>query len=284
VHESLSQHSHQQNHSHDIVQDYLDALLREVSLSVLRADSEPLSAASEITAVETVVDTNAETVAASGVETAVRAQDVPLPCVEPKKEALPGALLPIEPEPEVVQHVSKPQVEHQAHKAPRTTVIERSIPDWGQKSFAALLFDVGGIKMAAPLHALGGICLIEDNMQTVATQASWFMGLLRWNDRNLRVVDTAMFVMPERVKDDSHRAAYQSVIILGDSHWALAVDQADESVLLQADEIRWKHLLGTRPWLAGTLLNRLCALVDVDSLLTLLAEADTGSTLPTRNP
>jgi len=244
VRDSSSHHSHKQNHEHDIVQDYLDSLLREVSLSVLRADAEPLSTVSEITA--------AETVAVPGVETAVRPQGLP-------------------------------QAAHQIQKAPRTTIIERSIPDWGQKGFAALLFEVGGIKMAAPLHALGGICLIEDNLQTVAAQANWFMGLLRWNDRNLRVVDTARFVMPERVKDDSHRATYQSVIILGNSHWALAVDQADEAVQLQADEVRWKRLLGTRPWLAGTLLNRLCALVDVDSLLTLLAETDTGSAPPTRN-
>ncbi|MDP1756251.1 MAG: chemotaxis protein CheW, partial [Pseudohongiella sp.] len=116
--------------------------------------------------------------------------------------------------------------------------------------------------------------------QSVVAQADWFMGLMRWNDRNLRVIDTARFVMPERIKDNSHRAQYQSVIVLGDSHWALAVDQADESTHLASQDVRWKHLLGTRPWLAGTLLNRLCALVDVDSLTELLEEADHSSPSP----
>lgn len=246
MHDSLGQQRQQQNHSHNIVQDYLDSLLREVSLSVLREDSEPLPT------------DNCET------------------------QALSAVPVQVEPEPAVTQDIEKTRVVHQTPKPTRTTVSERSVPDWGRKGFSALLFEVGGIKMAAPLHTLGGICLIEDNLQTVAAQANWFMGLLRWNDRNLRVVDTAMFIMPERLKDDSHRGAYQSVIILGDSHWALAVDQADESTMLQADEVRWKHLLGTRPWLAGTLLNRLCALVDVDGLQTLLSEADTGLAIPNR--
>ena len=100
------------------------------------------------------------------------------------------------------------------------------------------------------------------------------MGLLRWNGKNLRVVDTARFVMPERLPDNSHREAYQSVVVLGDSLWALAVDRADESVHLQGDEIRWKAVAGSRPWLAGTLLERLCALIDVDTLLQQLEACD----------
>lgn len=218
----------------DLVQNYLDNLLREVSVDL---DQEQL----------------------------IKHHPEPAPVMV---VAMP------DPEPEVVES---------AISLPDTTVlnlatpelepgIERVVPDWAQRGFASLLFDVAGLKMAAPLHALGGISQIEDKLQPVAGQADWFMGLLRWNGRNLRVIDTARFVMPERLENNDHQAAYQSVIVLGDSHWALAVDSARQSVNLAADEIRWKKLNGTRPWLAGTLLQRLCALLDVDNLLFMLQQ------------
>lgn len=143
-------------------------------------------------------------------------------------------------------------------------------PEWSGKSFASLLFDVNGLSLAAPLHALGGICPIEDKLQAVVGQADWFMGLLRWNDRNIRVVDTARYVMPERVTGSEHREGYHSVIILGDSNWALAVNSADQSVNFAPEDIRWRQAMGKRPWLAGTVLNNLRALLDIDVLLTML--------------
>ena len=243
----------------DIVQDYLDALLQEASFSARLDEAVPVSSAAvaaPVPVAQTEVIAPTASVATATVVTLTANNDV-------------NAL-------KVTDDVS---VHEQSRSEkplpqPRASATGRDIPQWGRQGFAALLFDIAGIKMAAPLHLLGGICQIENNLQHVVAQADWFMGLLRWNNRNLRVVDTARFVMPERIKDNSHQAHYQSVIVLGDSHWALAVDQADESTQLSSADVRWKHLLGTRPWLAGTLLNQLCALVDVESLISLLEEAD----------
>lgn len=259
--ESSARNQEQTIHHQDIVQDYLDALLQEASLSVKleKAVSVPVAAAVEIPAAAPGANTPLTRAAKASAATSTVSVDVN---ARQRVESLSGNALPV-----LATTLDQP----------RSTATERDIPDWGRQGFAVLLFDVAGIKMAAPLHALGGICLIENNLQSVVVQADWFMGLLRWNDRNLRVIDTARFVMPERTKDNSHRAHYQSVIVLGDSHWALAVDQANESTQLSSQDVRWKHLLGTRPWLAGTLLNRLCALVDVDSLTGLLEEADHSS-------
>jgi chemotaxis signal transduction protein len=149
---------------------------------------------------------------------------------------------------------------------------ERVVPDWAKQDFVGLLFDVAGLKMAAPIHALGGIGLLAGKLQPVLAQADWFMGVLRWNGRSLRVIDTARFVMPEELDSDAHLAAYQSVIVLGDSQWALAIDCANESVLLKPDDIRWNQLTGARPWLAGTLPQRLCVMLDVDNLMNVLVQ------------
>ena len=262
--ESIARNHEQPVVHRDIVQDYLDALLQEASLSAKleEAVSVPVATAVEMPVAEPSANISIAPVATVSAPASAESIDVN---ARQRVESLS-----VTPQPALAKTLDQP----------RASATERDIPEWGRQGFAALLFDVAGIKMAAPLHALGGICLIEDNLQSVVAQADWFMGLLRWNDRNLRVIDTARFVMPERTKDNSHRAHYQSVIVLGDSHWALAVDQADESTHLSSQDVRWKHLLGTRPWLAGTLLNRLCALVDVDSLTGLLEEADHASSNP----
>lgn len=135
--------------------------------------------------------------------------------------------------------------------------------------------NVQQISDAAPLHELGGIMPLSDKLQPMAAQADWFMGLIRWNGRTIRVVDTARFVMPERIGGEQ-ALDYQSVVVLGDSHWALAVNNADQSVHLQPADIRWRKIPGKRPWLAGTVLEHLCALLDVDVLITMLDASDTA--------
>lgn len=228
--------------ANDLVQTYLDSLLRDVSAELAEPVSVPLLPELDLAATPVV-----------------------MPDID-----LAGYELPRSEEPQISeapQASQTPKASQATERDPRST---RLVPEWGQQGFAALVFDVAGLKMAAPLHLLGGITLLEDSLQPVVAQADWFMGLLRWNGKNLRVVDTARFVMPERLHDNSHRANYQSVVVLGDSLWALAVDNADESVHLQSSEIRWKTVTGNRPWLAGTLLERLCALMDVDTLVELL--------------
>jgi len=183
-----------------------------------------------------------------------------------------------EPEPEPEQEpepVPVPVPVPVPEPVPETLCVSqrREPMPWADKPFASLLFDVMGLDLAAPLQELGGIMPLADKLQPLAAQADWFMGLIRWNDRTIRVVDTARFVMPERVAADQ-QIDYQSVVVLGDSHWALAVNNADQSVNLQPCDIRWRKTLGKRPWLAGTVLNRLCALLDVDVLIALLDASD----------
>lgn len=267
MHKSLGQQSSQPTRAPDVVQDYLDSLLREVSLAVIEADAKIAPVAEQATP-SSITRHSSQNHASLAVP--VNVSVIP---------AEPISVISIAANPVAVNSVAVNTV---ACNVVRSAAKERAIPDWGRQSFAALLFEVAGIKMAAPLHSLGGISLIENNLQTVAAQADWFMGILRWNDRNLRVVDTAKFIMPERIKDDSHRASYQSVIVLGDSHWALAVDRAEKSTRLGAADVRWKHLLGTRPWLAGTLLHRLCALMDADCMLSLLLAADNSALMGTQ--
>jgi len=288
----------------DVVQDYLDALLRDVtqdfmpSVRAVPAQSRriPTFADPDIAlADEEVVDppvVEQEFVAEPALEE---------PVEEPVLQATSAAAAVVvkeKTEQRVAEKVAEKETDQEPVAARKTDVDAetqlntldiaeaaqqvrglRQAPEWANKPFASLLFSVLEMDMAAPLHDLGGICPIEDGkIQPVAGQASWFMGLLRWNGKNIRVIDTADLLMPERCPADrKHRQDYQSVIVLGDSLWGLAVSHAEESVRLEPSQLRWREGGSSRPWLAGTLLDRLCSLLDVDVLSSMLAAADRGS-------
>lgn len=287
----------------DVVQDYLDALLRDVtqdfmpSVRAVPAQSRriptfadpDIALADEEVVVPPVV--KQEFVAEPALEE---------PVEEPVLQASSAAAVVVEEKTEqrVAEKVAEKETDQEPVVARKADVDAetqlntldiaeaaqqvrglRQAPEWANKPFASLLFSVLEMDMAAPLHDLGGICPIEDGkIQPVAGQASWFMGLLRWNGKNIRVIDTADLLMPERCPADrNHRQDYQSVIVLGDSLWGLAVSHAEESVRLEPSQLRWREGGSSRPWLAGTLLDRLCSLLDVDVLSSMLAAADRGS-------
>lgn len=283
----------------DIVQDYLDALLRDVtqdfmpSVRAVPAQSRriPTFADSDVAVADE------EAVAPPAIEQQFAAEPVleevveePVPQSTPAKAgAVEENVAPSIAETVTIQDsVAAEKLDADAATQLNTLDIAeaaqqvrglRQAPDWASKPFASLLFSVLEMDMAAPLHDLGGICPIEDGkIQPVAGQASWFMGLLRWNGKNIRVIDTADLLMPERCPADrQHRQEYQSVIVLGDSPWGLAVSHAEESVRLEPSQLRWREGGSSRPWLAGTLLDRLCSLLDVSVLSSMLAAADRGN-------
>ncbi|HDZ09926.1 chemotaxis protein CheW [Pseudohongiella sp.] len=245
--------------SHGVVQDYLDVLLRNVlpdDVVEPEPDPERESAQTTTWADDPVCEPPA-TLAAAPILQQAAVPDIP------DMETL------------VADVIDTPAAEPEIAIASAASEQVRETAPWADKAFASLLFDVMGLKLAAPLHELGGIMPLADKLQPMAAQADWFMGLIRWNGRTIRVVDTARFVMPERIGQDQV-IDYHSLVVLGDSHWALAVNNADQSVHLQPADIRWRKTLGKRPWLAGTVLEHLCALLDVDVLIAMLNDSDTA--------
>ncbi|WP_339857899.1 chemotaxis protein CheW [Pseudohongiella acticola] len=260
VNEQVSTQTHSKSASQGVVQDYLDVLLRNVL-----PDEEPQP---DLTSPSQAVSTQM----AATVSEATSLEEWPADPV-----ASPVLQQVVAPEPELApeQTLDLSRVETPTTNQEQEQEQAGASMPWAEKPFASLLFDVVGLKLAAPLHELGGIMPLADKLQPMVAQADWFMGLIRWNGKTIRVVDTARFVMPERV-DAEQQIEYQSIVVLGDSHWALAVNNADQSAHLQPADIRWRRTSGKRPWLAGTVLGRLCALLDVEVLVSMLDASDTA--------
>lgn len=76
-------------------------------------------------------------------------------------------------------------------------------PGWGEEPFECLLFDVAGLTLAVPLVCLGSIYpLAGQELTPLFGQPDWFLGILPSQSGNLKVLDTARWVMPDRYRDD----------------------------------------------------------------------------------
>ena len=99
------------------------------------------------------------------------------------------------------------------------------------------------------------------------------MGIRRGRDKNLRVVDSAEWIMAGRAPTNA-RANYRFVIHLNNSDWGLACDNVAQSFTLSPEQVRWRTSRSKRPWLAGTVIEQMCALLDVQSMANLLVRAE----------
>ncbi len=138
-------------------------------------------------------------------------------------------------------------------------------PAWGQSSFSVLLFKVSGLTLAVPLASLGHIHKITGRLTPIFGQAEWLMGIQPTADGQIRTINTALYIMPERYSVDFLDTARYVVSIAG-LNWGLAVDEVQQPTLLDPGDVTWRSKRGKRPWLAGTVKSAMCALLDVPQL------------------
>ncbi len=204
----------------------------------------------------------------------------------PRLEIVPSALpvavaetVPVAPPLVVAEAVAapaapEPVVEVLVAPPPASEPLEvpaQAHPGWGDEPFECLLFDVAGLTLAVPLVCLGSIYpLAGQELTPLFGQPSWFLGILPSQAGNLKVLDTARWVMPDRYRDD-FREGLQYVISVQGYEWGLAVHQVSRSIRLDPSEVKWRTQRHQRPWLAGTVIEHMCALVDVTALAELIA-------------
>jgi purine-binding chemotaxis protein CheW len=135
--------------------------------------------------------------------------------------------------------------------------------------FQVLYFDVNGVTFAVALDELGGIHRLG-NLSHLIGRPKWYLGLQTNRDNQLDVVDTAKWVMPEKLTDIAYKDLYQYVVMLGDSHWGLASTELKGTEVLNYEKVRWREKAGKRPWLAGMVKDKMCALIHVEALIAML--------------
>lgn len=170
------------------------------------------------------------------------------------EEELEPAYLNVEPEIEVSVAEVEPEVVVDTVPTLETQTGGNKLGTWTntirEKDFQVLYFDVNGVTFAVPLDELGGIHRMT-TLNHLIGRPAWYLGLQTNRDSQLDVVDTAKWVMAEKLHNDSYKQAYQYIVMLGESAWGLASTQLMGTELLSTDKVRWREQVGKRPWLAG---------------------------------
>ncbi len=273
------------------LQSYLDSLLQDATEELLPE----VEALPEVVEVEAALDEFQAAVleeqARDAQKPAVAAAPIVAPVVKAPAaviEAPAPILAPVSTIAPLLQALVPPLVE--VHLPPSNTpppVETDGRPAWAAEPFECLLFDVAGLTLAVPLVCLGSIySLAGHELTPLFGQPEWFLGILPSQAGNLKVLDTARWVMPDRYRDD-FRQGLQYVISVQGYEWGLAVHQVSRSLRLDPNEIKWRSHRGQRPWLAGTVIEHMCALLDVSALAELIASGGAkhmGGGKPTHKP
>ena len=138
-----------------------------------------------------------------------------------------------------------------------------------QQPFQALFFEVNGMMFAVALTEVGTIHQLGD-LNHLVGRPEWYLGLAPLAQQNVDVVDTARWVMADKLINDRYRDNYRYTVMLGNSQWGLACDTLHGTQTLITTDIRWRQQAGKRPWLAGMVKQKMCALIHVDALIQML--------------
>jgi len=156
----------------------------------------------------------------------------------------------------------------------RAKIKEVEQESYRQGDFQAMFFDVAGLTIAVPLIELGGIHKV-DKTNSLMGKPDWFKGVMLHRDEKINVVDTALWVMPEKCDEKLKNSLnYQYIIMLNDSPWGLMAEHLVDTVVLSQDEVKWLEPSSRRPWLAGLVKEKMCALLNVSALIQLLDEGN----------
>jgi len=159
-------------------------------------------------------------------------------------------------------------VQVDAEENREATVATKSI-DKIEEPFQALFFEVAGLSLAVPLQELGGIHNLED-VTSLFGKPDWFLGVMVNREKKINVVESAKWVMPEKYDSLQTKPDYKYLIMLGESNWGLAAEKLVTTEYIKPDDVKWRSQPGKRPWLLGTIKEKMCALLHVDDLVAML--------------
>ncbi len=229
------------------------------------------SAAPQTTTVETISPQRAVQEYLDGLllDATTRAREPEPPAPAP----IPAPAIPEAPQ--VAPAVSAPAVAEDAVVVPAPPAPPEDgwidgRPAWAQRKFECLLFRVSGLTLAVPLVELGGVLSLDQELTPLFGQPDWFLGLLRSkSEGTVKAIDTARWVMPERY-DPASREQLKYVILMQGSEWGMTCHEVADAISLEPDQVSWRTDRGRRPWLAGTVIEHMCAIMDVAALVRLV--------------
>ena len=145
-------------------------------------------------------------------------------------------------------------------------------PEWAKGPFQCLTFKVAGLTLAVPLVRLNGVIDVPGEITPMPGHQPWFLGLIRHLEQQVKVVDIGRIVLPQGHEYSPVEPGH--VILIDDSRWGIACEGETQMITLPEQGVRWRTSRSKRPWLAGTVIEHMCAILDVDALASELATGE----------
>lgn len=79
--------------------------------------------------------------------------------------------------------------------------------------------------------------------------------------------------------DENPRERVKHIVLIDNYRWGLACDKIGEVITLQPDEVRWRSDTSSRKWLAGTVIDHMCALLNSEAFATMLLKGQSAEDL-----
>lgn len=136
-----------------------------------------------------------------------------------------------------------------------------------ENEFQVLFFELSGLTFAVPLTDLGGIHHLDDSINSLIGKPAWFSGVMTQNESLFNIVDTAKWIS---TGESAETLNYSHYILLGSTQWGLSCEKLLGTETLNKSQIKWREEQGKRPWLAGMVKERMCALIHAEELVKLL--------------
>ncbi len=240
---------------------FLDSLLREPEVEAKQDIAEP--------EIQTEVEVVEEIATASAI-------------VSDFKLEMPETITEVQTKPEIkiqkqVIVETKVELVEEAEATPVTKDKQEAAaitPDWASEPFQILLFEVAGLKLAVPLVELCGVIEWTDSVTEMPGHADFYMGILQHLNNKIAVIDTARMVLPadkiQQLSSEDPRQRVKHIVLIDDHRWGLACDNIGEVITLHPDEVRWRTSKTRRGWLAGTVIEHMCALLNSEGFSAML--------------
>lgn len=152
---------------------------------------------------------------------------------------------------------------------------ESEVPEWARERFQCLLFNVSGLSLAVPLVKLNSVIPWSEGVTQTPNQTDWYLGLIQHLQNQIKVIDTALLVMPENRRDKIDTDPdnrFSHILLVDDYQWGLACDSIGEVIWLEKQDVKWRKNKTTRAWLSGTSLEHLCAIMDTEVFAQMLTK------------
>lgn len=142
--------------------------------------------------------------------------------------------------------------------------------------FQILMFNIAGLNLAVPLVELSGVLEWPDTVTEMPGHATFFLGLVQHHGHQVPIIDLAQIIFPEeklsKISTKNRLHSINKIVLIDNAKWGLACDSVQQVLKIEPEQVRWRVKQHTRRWLAGTVIDHMCALLDSTQLAELLCE------------